>query len=179
MTTPWAAFESALSGQPDASKALDSLAISCMDDIQEMLERIGAGEVGSLLTKAQTAESQERRAKLAASLEIIDDHLPVGRVTRLSRFSRRYVWVGEDSPNSDMVGAALLASLMTSELGGDLEALRTRFMKITTWWEPAIAADLNGLSKSDRGSETSAARRVLQYVMQLALNEMQQRRIKI
>jgi len=38
---------------------------------------------------------------------------------------------------------------------------------------------LNGLSKSDRGSETSAARRVLQYVMQLALNEMQQRRIKI
>src|SRR5581483_9803785 len=105
MTMTWAAFESALSGQPDACKALDSLATWCMDDVQAILDRIGAGEAGHLIAKAQTAESQERRAKLAASLDTIDDHLPVGRVTRQSRFSRRYVWVGQDSPNSDVVGA--------------------------------------------------------------------------
>jgi len=176
MTMTWATFESALSGQSDASNALDSLTTSRMDDVQAMLGRIGAGEAGRLLTKALMVESQERRAKLAAGLDIIDDRLPVGRVRRQSRFSRRYVWAGQDSPNSDMIGAALPASLIDAELGGDPEALRTRVANVAAWWEPAIATDLNGLSTSDRGAELSAARRVLQTVMQLLLNEMQSRR---
>jgi hypothetical protein len=51
--------------------------MSSMDDIQAILDGIGAGEAGRLLANALTAGSQERRTKLAAGLSIIDDHLPL------------------------------------------------------------------------------------------------------
>ncbi len=83
--------------------------------------------------------------------------------------------MGQVAADGDMLRSALLASLIASELGGDSEELRARLTVITTWWDGAVAADLNGLSKSERGTETSAARRGLQRVMQLLLNELQSR----
>jgi len=145
-----------------------------MDDVQAMLDRIGADEAGRLLAQALTAESQTRLSKLAASLAVIDRHLPVGRVKRSVLSSRRHVWVGQ-VPNGDSARSALLASLIDSVLGGDPEGLRTRLFVVSAWWEGAVAADLDGLSKSDRRTETSAARRVLQRVIQLLLNELQSR----
>ena len=141
-----------------------------------MLDGIGAGEAGRLLADALTAESATRLSKLAASLDVIDHHLPVGRVRKSVMFSRRSVWVGQ-VPNGDSVRSALVASLIDAELGGDPEKLRARMTVVTTWWDRAVAADLNGLSKSARETETSAAQRVLQTVIKLLLNELRSRQI--
>jgi hypothetical protein len=174
MTLTWAAFESALSGHLHPSGAIDALTVSSAVDIRAMLGRIGAGEAGRLLADALTAESETRLSKLAASLDIIDHHLPVGRVRKSTMLSRRSVWVGQ-VPTGDSVRSALVASLIDAELGGDPERLRARIAVVATGWEGVVAADLNGLSKSDRAAETSAARRALQTVLKLLLNELQSR----
>lgn len=173
----WASFESALGGHRSASGALAALTMSCMPDLQAMLDRIGAGEAGPLLAAAQAAGSQERRSKLAAGLEIIDHHVPVDdRVTKQARFGRRRVSTSQLSPGIDMVLTALVASLIDSDLGGDAERLRARVAVAASGMERVLAADLHGLSKSDRVTEASAARRVLQRVLQLLLNDLQPRR---
>lgn len=174
MTMTWVAFESALDGHSDPSGALDALTTSSLQDLQAMLDRIGAGEAGPLLADATTAESETRMAKLTAGLEIIDHHLPTGRAKAATMFRRRSVWVGQ-APDGDSVRSALVAGLIDSVLGGDPEGLRTRITVAATWWDDAVAAELKGLSKSDRETEASAARRVLQTVIKLLLNDLQGR----
>jgi hypothetical protein len=174
MTLTWAAFESALSEHLDPSGAIDALTTSSAEDVQAMLDRIGAGEAGRLLADALTADSETRLSKLAASLDIIDRHLPVGRVRKSVMLHRRSVWAGQP-PNGDSVRSALLASLIDAELGGDPKRLRARIAVVATGWDGVVAADLNGLPKSARETETSAARRVLQTVIKLLLNELQTR----
>ena len=174
MTLTWAAFESALSGHLDPSGAINALIMSSAEDVRAMLDRIGAGEAGRLLADALTAESETRVSKLAAGLDIIDHHLPVGRVRKSVMLSRRSVWAGQ-VPNGDSVRSALVASLIDAALGGDPERLRARIAVVATWWDGVVAAELNGLSKSAREAETSAARRVLQAVIKLLLSELQSR----
>lgn len=174
MTLKWATLEMALGGRGNAADALDALAISSMRDVESMLERLGAGEAGRMLARALPAEAAERRSGLAASLGIIDDHLPVGRVKRQILSRQRWVWVGE-RPTGDALRSALLASLMDSELGSDPERLRERVSTASMWWEEAIVPELRDLPASDRTAEMSAARRVLQSVIQLLLRDMQSR----
>lgn len=141
-----------------------------------MLDRIGAGEAGQLLMEALAVEagSQTYISKLTAGLYEIDDHLPAGRARRTSILRRRYVWAVQ-APNGDAVGCAMMAALIDSVLGGDPEKLRDRMARAATWFESALAADLNQLSKGDRGTETTTARRALQAVYQLLLKDVQSR----
>jgi len=170
----WTAFESAVSGQGDAAGALSALL--SMQDVHEMLDRIGANEVGQLLVDALAAEAayQTHISKLTASLDVIDDHLPASRVKRASILRRRYVWAGQ-VPNGDAVRCAMMAALIDSVRGGDPERLRERMAKAATWFESALAADLNQPSKGDRGTETTTARRALQAVYQMLLKDVQSR----
>jgi hypothetical protein len=174
MTMTWAAFESALSGHRDPAGALDALTTSSMEDVQAMLDGIGAGEAGRLLKEALAAESPARLSKLAASLEIIDRHLSAGSMRRADVFPWRRVWVGE-APTASSKRPALLASLIDAASGGDPEGLRTRMVAVTTGWEAVIIPDLKGLSKADFEAEITAARRALQRVLQLLLAEMENR----
>jgi hypothetical protein len=174
MTMQWATLETAFAGRNNAADALDALVVSSMRDVETMLEGIGAGEAGRMLAEALRAESRERRTKLAASLGIIDKHLPVGRVKRQILNLQQWVWAGE-RPAGDALRSALLASLMDSELGGDPERLRERISTASTWWEEAIAPELSALPASDRSAEMSTARRVLQNVVQLLLRDVQSR----
>lgn len=150
MTMTWVAFEDALSGHRDPTEALDALTTSSMEDLQAALDRIGADEAGHLLAQTPTADSQARLAKLAAGLGIIDLHLSVGRVRKLALFGTRYSWADHD-PNGDTIRSAHLASLIDSALGGEPEKLRTRVAATAAWWDRAITADLNDLSKEDGG----------------------------
>ena len=80
------------------------------------------------------------------------------------------------SPNGDMVRSALVAALIDSELGGDAEMLRARIATAASGWENALAADLKGWAKSEQLAEISAARRVLQRVLQLLLHGLESRK---
>lgn len=174
MTLTWTAFQAALDGAPDPSGAIDALTASSALDLPAMLDRIGAAEAGRLLTEALTADREARLATLAASLDIIESHLPAGRVSKPSIFSRRSAWTGA-APTADSVRSALVASLIDAALGGDPEQLRTRITVVATQWETAVQPELKGLSKADRDAETSAARHVLQAVIKLLLADIQSR----
>lgn len=174
MTLTWTAFESSLSGHSTPFAAIDALTTASMEEVQVMLDGIGAGEAGGLLAAVRAAESETRLSKLAAALEIIDRRLPAGRVRKATLFSRGSVRAGQ-LPDADSVRCALLASLIDAALGGDPEGLRARIAVAATGWERALAAELNGLSKSGRETETTAARRVLQAVIKLLLNELESR----
>jgi hypothetical protein len=176
MTLTWAAFETALSGQLDPSGAIDALGKPSMENLQATLESIGAGEAGRLLADALTADAVTRPSKLAASLEVIDQHLPVGQARKPTLLRRRRLGEGgQAAPTADSIRSALVASLIDAELGGDPERLRTRIAVAAASWDSAVVANLNGLSKGDRNAEMSAARRVLQLVLRLLLNDLDSR----
>jgi hypothetical protein len=170
----WTAFEPAVSGQGDAAGALGAL--SSMREVHEMLDRIGAGKGGQLLMGALAAEpgSQARMSKLTEALEVIDDHLPASGARKTSILRRRYAGASP-VPNGDAVGCAVMAALIDSVLGGDPERLRNRMASAATWFESALAADLNRFTERDRGAETSAGRRALHAVFQLLLKDVQSR----
>ena len=179
MTMTWANFAAALDGRRDASEALDALTGTSPADFQEMLDAIGAAEAGPLIAQARAADAEERHASLAAALDLIDTHLPVvgGPATSPGRplFGRRRAPANPVSPSGDMLRSALLAALIDSALGGDPESLRSRLATATTGWESALAADLNGASKSERAAETSSARLALRRVLQLLMNDLESR----
>ena len=175
MTMTWAAFESAISGATDAREALDALATSSMDDIQAMLDSVGVGDAGRLLAKALTADAPERQTTLAASLRIIDDHLPAKSETRHGLLGRRIAKPDRIFLDGDTIRSILLASLIDSELGGDPEDLRSRAASAAMQWETAVNAELKGLPRKEYNAQAKAGRRVLQKVMQLLLADMQSR----
>lgn len=141
MTLTWVAFESALSGHLAPPGALDALAASSMEELQAILDRVGADEAGRLLAEALSAGSRTRPSKLAACLEIIDRQLPVGRLRKSLLTRRRVGWAGQ-ARNGDAVRAALVASLIDAELGGDPERLRSRLVMVTARWETGVVARL-------------------------------------
>jgi len=159
VTMTWATIESALEGSRSAPEMIAALAGSCAADIEEMLDRIGAGDAGRLLREAGLLHSAERRGKLAACLAVLDG-LPIagGHTEKgaLSRFGRRRRDLA--SRYGDLARCALLASLIDIELGGEPEARRARFARAAMALESYSAAAREGSAGEATEAEIRRAR---------------------
>jgi len=155
----WATIESALEGSRTAPEMVAALAGSCPVEIEEVLDRIGAGEAGRLLSEAQRAQSAERRGKLAACLAVLDKTVVAGGQTHkgaLPRFGSRRRDLA--SRYGDLALCALLASLIDVELGGEPEARRARFARAAMALESHVAAVREGSAGEVEATEAEIRR---------------------
>ena len=141
MAIPWTTIESALGDGRAVPEVIAPLIRSCASEIETMFRRIGARDAGRLLMQAQSAHAAERRAKLTACLADLDDAVPeIGQLVKVAPARLWHRRRDQASRYLDVAQSALLAALIDIELGGDSEALRTRFASAATALECHIAA---------------------------------------
>lgn len=162
MTMAWTTIESALENSRTAPEIIAAPAGTSAAEIEQMLDRIGAGDAGVLLREAQRARPAERRAKLAACLAVLDKTVAAGgerdkaAMTRLGRRRRDRV-----ERYGDLAQSALLASLIDIELGGEPEIRRARFAWAAIALESYIAAARGSAVDDDTEAQIGRARGVL------------------
>ena len=169
VTMAWATIESALGDGRAAPEIIAALSRSSAAEISELSRRIGVGNAGRLLLQARSAHAAERRAKLTACLAVLDKAVAAGgRPPHSALAVLRLRHSDQASRYRDVAQCALLATLIDIELGGALEARRSRFAAALTALESHFAAMRRQAPGQDTETYVGQARGVFLRVGGLA-----------